>query len=66
MSQKLRFGTRERLNYRDRHVICRRTYISYDRLMQLDNERAHEDFMRQNELDTRIRRLKASVYGGGR
>lgn len=56
MSQKLRFGTTERINYRTgRTTICRRTRISYDRLMQLDNEAAHADFMRHNAFDKRAK-----------
>lgn len=52
MSQKLRFGTTERINYRsDRHVITRRTWLSYDRLMQLDTQRAYDDYARKNEFE---------------
>ena len=36
MASKLRFGTRERIDYRaGKHVVIRRTHLSYDRLMQL-------------------------------
>jgi hypothetical protein len=56
MSQKLRFGTTERINYRrGSRVVSRRTHISYDRLMQLDSEAAHADFMRANEFDRYVR-----------
>jgi hypothetical protein len=60
MATKLRFGTKQRLDYRTgHHVITRRTAMSYDRLMQIVNEQAmaHADFMREQALYDRLRKI---------
>ena len=56
MASKLRFGTRERIDYRaGKHVVIRRTHLSYDRLMQLcDAEsQARADYIRAQIKDCR-------------
>jgi hypothetical protein len=53
MATKLRFGTKERIDYRTgKHVIIRRSAMSYDRLMQACDEmqRTFADFQRQQTL----------------